>query len=221
MLAATASRPGGVAILVGGTGLYLRAVAQGLAVDDLPTDPALRSALEADLARDGLPALRGASGARSPILAATTDLANPRRVVRALELATLRGDAPRPTPRGYPGPVAWVGLHAGTRRRTAAWIAERARAQFAAGLVDEAVALRERWDPSLPCFTAIGYAEAWAVADGERTLEDAIVDDIARNVAFAKRQRTWFRAEPEITWLDATTADPTPRTAEIIRGLTG
>jgi tRNA dimethylallyltransferase len=103
--------------------------------------------------------------------------------------------------------VAWIGLQLEPdehRRR----IAERARGQFAAGLVEEAVALRERWDPGLPCFSAIGYAEAWAVADGLQTREEAIEADAARNVAFAKRQRTWFRAEPDVTWLDATERDP-------------
>jgi tRNA dimethylallyltransferase len=196
----------GVAILAGGTGLYLRAVARGLAVDDLPTDPVLRASLEADLERDGLPALAGRLVAAAPVLATTVDQRNPRRVVRALELAILRGDRPRPAARGYAGPAAWIGLHlegAEHRRR----IVDRARAQFDAGLIDEAVALRERWDPSLPCFTAIGYAEAWSVVDGQRTLDEAVAADAARNVAFAKRQRTWFRREPDIEWLDGTHDD--------------
>ena len=202
-----AARPGGVAILAGGTGLYLRAVARGLAVDDLPSDEALRATLETDLERDGLPALAARLVALAPALASTVDLANPRRVVRAMELAVLRGDRPRPQPRGYGGHVAWLGLHVeGVEHRRR--IAERARRQFDAGLIDEAVALRERWDPTLPAFTAIGYAEAWSVVDGSATLEAAIEADAARNVAFAKRQRTWFRAEPGITWLDATDGGP-------------
>ena len=69
--------------------------------------------------------------------------------------------------------------------------------------IDEARALRERFDPSLPAFSAIGYREAWAVLDGELTRDAAIELDARRNVAFAKRQRTWFRSEPDITWLDA------------------
>jgi tRNA dimethylallyltransferase len=215
-----ATQPGGVAILAGGTGLYLRAVARGLPVDDLPTDDALRATLEADLERDGLPAVAGRLVALAPALASTADLANPRRVVRALELATLRGDRPRPAPRGYDGPVAWLGLTvegAEHRRR----IAERARRQFDAGLIDEAVALRERWDPSLPAFTAIGYAEAWSVVDGTATLDEAIEADAARNVAFAKRQGTWFRAEPGVTWLDATDRDPDEAALRILRALLG
>jgi tRNA dimethylallyltransferase len=98
-------------------------------------------------------------------------------------------------------------------------IAARAREQFAAGLVDEAVALRERFDPGASAFSAIGYAEAWAVADGTLTLEAAIEADAARNVAFAKRQRTWFRAERGIDWLDGNDAALEERAVDLVRGI--
>ncbi|MGK2851704.1 MAG: tRNA (adenosine(37)-N6)-dimethylallyltransferase MiaA [Candidatus Limnocylindrales bacterium] len=209
---------GGVAILAGGTGLYLRAVARGIPLDDLPDDPSVRARLEADFARDGVGPLADRLRVEAPILAATTELANPRRVIRALEIAELRGDGPRPVPRGYDGPVTWLGLDV-ERQEHARWIAARAERQFADGLVEEAVALRERYDPTLPCFSAIGYHEAWSVADGSRTLAEAVADDAARNVAFAKRQRTWFRSEPDITWLDATTEDPLPRALARVRAL--
>ena len=62
--------------------------------------------------------------------------------------------------------------------------------------------------PLLPAFSAIGYREAWAFLDGELTREQAIELDVRRNVAFARRQRTWFRSEPGITWLDATATPP-------------
>ena len=64
--------------------------------------------------------------------------------------------------------------------------------------------MRAWFDPSLPAFSAIGYREAWAVVDGELTRDAAIELDARRNVAFAKRQRTWFRSEPDVAWLDAT-----------------
>jgi tRNA dimethylallyltransferase len=128
-------------------------------------------------------------------------------VVRALEIATLRGDDPLPGPRGYDGPVTWIGLRVDPAEHQAR-ILTRARDQFDGGLLEEARRLRDRFDPSLPAFSGIGYREAWAVLDGERSLEDAIAEDAQRNVAFAKRQRTWFRSEPDIAWLDATTEDP-------------
>ena len=203
-----------VAILVGGTGLYLRAVARGLDTEALPADPDVRARVEAVIEADGLEAAVGRLRELAPRLASRIDLANPRRVARALEIAEIRGDAPSPPPLGYNGPVAWIGL----RLMPAAhreWIATRARQQFEAGLIDEARALRERYDPGLRAFSAIGYREAWAVLDGELSSEQAIELDARRNEQFAKRQATWFRSEPGIAWLDAAEAplDPALRVA--------
>ena len=155
----------------------------------------------------------------APQRAAAIDTANPRRVVRALEVATITGGEPEiPVPRGYDGPAAWIGLtvEPATHRE---WIANRARAQFDAGLIDEARTLRERFDPALPAFSAIGYREAWAVLDGELTRDAAIEEDARRNQAFAKRQRTWFRAEPGIEWLDTSARSPVDRAAAVARSL--
>jgi tRNA dimethylallyltransferase len=207
---------GGIAILAGGTGLYLRAVTRRLDPGGLPSDPALRARLRGELATDGLPRAVERLQALAPVAAARIDLANPRRVERALELAILRGDAPLPGPGHYAGPLLELGLTvepAALRRR----IAVRARAQFDSGLIEEASELRRRFDPGLPAFSAIGYREAWAVLDGTLTREAAIELDAARNIAFARRQRTWFRSEPGYTWLDATSADPTPAAIELAR----
>jgi tRNA dimethylallyltransferase len=209
----------GIAILVGGTGLYLRAVARGLDADALPADAAVRAGIEAALQRDGLAPAVARLQSLAPVLASRIDLANPRRVARALEIAELRGDAPPPPPLGYGGPVAWLGLRLapGVHRE---WIGRRAREQFDAGLVEEARALRERFDPALPAFSAIGYREAWALLDGAIDRETAIERDAARNVAFARRQATWFRSEPEIDWLDAAN-DNAGVAVEVARRLLG
>jgi tRNA dimethylallyltransferase len=193
---------GGVAVLAGGTGLYLRAVGRGLDTAALPSDPLVRARLEADLIADGLEVMAQRLRTMAPRLGARVDLHNPRRVVRALEIAEVCGDVVPPAPSGYPGPSIWLGLslEPGTHRDR---IAARARAQFGAGLIEEAAALRERFDPALSPFSAIGYREAWSVLDGRLTREQAIEEDIRRNIAFAKRQRTWFRGEPGINWLDA------------------
>jgi tRNA dimethylallyltransferase len=194
---------GGFAILAGGTGLYLRAVARGIATDALPADPLVRARLETELLEQGLEPLVERLRRIAPARAAQVDMKNPRRVVRALEIAELDGGSGLlPEPRGYDGPVAWIGL-ALDRTTHRAWIATRARSQFDAGLVEEAKALRERFDPGLPAFSAIGYREAWAVLDGRLDREAAIDEDSRRNASFAKRQRTWFRSEPDVTWLDA------------------
>ena len=78
----------------------------------------------------------------------------------------------------------------------------------------------ERFDRTLPAFSAIGYREAWAVLDGELSREAAIELDAARNVGFAKRQRTWFRSEPGIEWIDAT-HDPIPFAQAAVREVAG
>jgi len=210
-----------LAILAGGTGLYLRAVARGLPTDALPSDPAVRAALEADALAEGIDRLVERLRSIAPRRAATIDTRNPRRVIRALEIATVAGgDVDLPAPRGYDGPVAWLGLTVEPSVHRD-WIAARARAQFDAGLVEEARGLRERFDPALPAFSAIGYREAWAVLDGRLSREAAIDEDARRNVGFAKRQRTWFRSEPGIEWLDATDGPPLERALEVARGLVG
>jgi tRNA dimethylallyltransferase len=210
----------GVALLVGGTGLYLRAVARGVDLAALPDDPAVRERLEKEFAADGIVPLVERLRTRAPTLAAEIDTANPRRVIRALEIAELRGDGPRPAPRGYPGPVTWIGLTL-DRVEHDRRIAARARQQFDDGLVEEAVRLRERYDPGLPAFSAIGYREAWDVADGRRTLDEAVAADTQRNLAFARRQGTWFRSEPDIAWLDARETDTVDRALALARVATG
>ena len=122
--------------------------------------------------------------------------------MRALERSLVTGSAIAPPPRGYPAPILWLGLR---RERIAAAIAieERARGQFAGGLLDEAAGLRARYAEDLPAFSAIGYREAFDVVAGRADLETAIATTVARTRAYAKRQRTWFRSQPDITWLDA------------------
>ena len=186
----------------------------GLDLDALPDDPTVRARLQDEFTTHGLEPLAARLRSAAPTLAAETDLANPRRVIRALEIAELRGDGPKPRPHGYAGPSTWIGLDVRPEEHRR-WIASRARAQFDAGLVDEAVSLRGRFDPALPAFSAIGYAEAWALADGLISREQAIEQDARRNLAFAKRQRTWFRGEVGIRWLDA--SDPFEQALELMR----
>jgi len=199
---ATIAADDGVALLVGGTGLYVRAVARGMPLTETGRDEALRARLEERLAGEGLESLARELEARAPSVAAGTDLANSRRVVRALERVSVAGDRPPPAPRGYPARSVWIGLSLDPSEN-ARRIDERARAQFAAGLLEEARQLRERFDPALPAFSATGYREAFDVLDGKISLEEGIARDAARTRQLARRQRTWFRAEPDVNWLDA------------------
>jgi tRNA dimethylallyltransferase len=215
VLAGIAGRRG-VAILVGGTGLWLRAVADGLDVDALPHDPRLRAELDAELAAGGLARLANRLRSIAPGLAAATDLRNPRRVVRALEIGILRGDAPRPAPLGYGGPCLRLGLDVEDRARHRAWIATRSARQLDGGILAEAARVRATYPTDLPSLSAIGYREAWAMLDGRLDRAGYLAENVRRNVAFAKRQRTWFRTEAAYRWLEAT-EDPAPRAIEAAR----
>lgn len=211
---------GGVAILVGGTGLYLRAIARGIDTAALPSDPAIRAKFEAELLDVGLEPLVKQLRTLAPTRAARIDLRNPRRVVRALEIATLDGGiGPLPARRGYAGPVAWIGLTPDAEHQERIW--NRAQAQFDGGLLDEAAGLRRRFDPTLPAFSAISYREGWAVLDGTLAIDAAVVSVTQRSVAFAKRQRTWFRSERGVEWLGASEPGLDGRVISVARTLLG
>ncbi len=193
---------GGIGLLVGGTGLYLRTIARGLPIGGGDTDPEIRTELEARLETEGLAALVADLRERDAAGAEAVDTRNPRRVVRALERAVLTGSASPPAPKGYPGPVTWLGLRLDAdAHRTR--IRDRIDEHFAAGLLDEAAALRERYGEDLSAFSAMGYREAFDVLASRSTVEEAMERDANRTWAYARRQRTWFRSEPEVTWLDA------------------
>jgi len=205
-LAGIAAR-GSVAILAGGTGFYLRAVARGIALDELPWDEAVRADIDARLAADGLPALVAELRRVAPGRAASVDLNNPRRVVRALEIARVSGDGELPKPRGYGRSVLWLGLAVPTQTLRAR-IDLRAQAQFDAGLVDETRALIDSYAPASRSFSGIGYAEALGVIRGEMSVAEALAVDARRNLLFSRRQATWFRRESDILWLEGGAASP-------------
>ena len=136
--------------------------------------------------------------------------------MRALEIATLAGDAPRPAPRGYAGPILRLGLDVADHALHRSWIARRAEAQLDGGILEEAAALRARYDPALRSFSAIGYREAWDLLDGVLDRDGYLAVNVRRNVAFARRQRTWFRGEPVDLALDAASPAATASAAAAI-----
>lgn len=196
---------GRLALVVGGTGLYVTALVDGFDLASQPWSPEVRERLVDELETEGLAVLAARLVALDPVSAARTDLRNPRRVLRALERAELVGSAAAGTLRAeaYPGRLAMLGL---TRplpvldRR----IGERAKAMFAGGLLDETRVLLERGlDPSLPALTGHGYAEAARFLAGEWGLEEAIAVTARRVRRYARRQLSWFRRDRRIVWLDA------------------
>jgi tRNA dimethylallyltransferase len=193
VLADLAAR-GGVALLVGGTGLWLRAVATGLDIDASPADAGVRAALDVELEDGGVEVLARRLAAEAPLTAARTDLRNPRRVVRALEIVRLRGDGPPVAALGYGGRVLRLNLTLDPETNRA-WIERRAIGQLDAGLPEEAARLRQEFGSSLRSFSAIGYQEAFDLLDGRIDRMSFLAVNVARNVAFARRQRTWFKGD--------------------------
>lgn len=192
----------GVALLTGGTGLYLRIIARGLPLGEGDTDPTVRAELERRFAEAGLKPLVRELLQQDTYGTGSLDLRNPRRVIRALERAIVSGTAAPPRPQGYPAPVTWLGLRLEpeVHRRT---IESRVEQHFGSGLLEEAQRLRERYPEDLPAFSAMGYREAFDVLAGRSETAEAKARDARRTWAYARRQRTWFGSEPEIAWFDA------------------
>ncbi len=198
------------AVLVGGTGLYHRAVVDEL---DLPGRyPEVRSALEREADRpDGLAALWVRLRALDPTAATRIEPTNRRRLLRALEVAIGSG---RPFSDSGPGlehygptPFVLVGL---TLRRDELdrRIAERLAAQLEAGFLDEVAALaRREGGLSRTARQALGYRELLDHLEGCTTFEEARAEILRRTRAFARRQESWFRRDPRIVWLDAERGD--------------
>jgi tRNA dimethylallyltransferase len=194
---------GTVPLLVGGSGLYVRAVLDEL---DFPgTDAALRGRLEEELAAVGPAALHARLAALDPAAAEAVLPSNGRRIVRALEVIELTGGpfrAQLPDPRPHYPAVA-VGLD-----REPAVLDERVAARvdrmWAAGFVDEVAALAADGLREGPTASrALGYAQVLAQFDGALTPDEARERTIGTTRRFVRRQRSWFRRDATISWLDA------------------
>ena len=198
-----------VALLVGGTGLYVRALLDGLDLASLPHDPDVRARLEAEdpaTLHDRLRAI-------DPDAASRVDPRNRRRLVRYLEVATIAGGAVRRV-RGASVTALRIGLRP-PRDVLVAAIERRVREMVAEGVLEETRALMARGvDPRLPSMSAHGYVHWAAHLRGEIDLETATALT-ARDVrAYSRRQMTWFRRDAAIRWFDPTAADPLPEILE-------
>jgi len=179
-------------LLVGGTGLYLRAVVDGFTLPPAPPDAALRRAgLGRGQLLDRLRQL-------DPTTAEAIDAANPYRLLRAVERAG--ADIPPPQPRYQ---VLQLGLSA-PRQELYRRADERVERLLAAGWLDEVRRLAARYPPELPALTGLGYAELARQLRGELTLNEAAAAIKRRTRQFIKRQQTWFRRDPRIHWFDVT-----------------
>jgi len=191
---------GRVPLLVGGSGLYIRAVLEEF---DFPgTDPEIRARLEDELAAAGPAPLHERLSRWDPAAAANILPSNGRRIVRALEVIELTG---RPFTAALPEPTPYYSaVQIGVDRDPAELderIATRVDLMWAAGLLDEVrglTGLRAGRTAS----RALGYQQALAQLDGELSEAEAKADTVRGTRRFVRRQRSWFRRDPSITWLD-------------------
>ena len=193
---------GRVPVLVGGSALYVRAVLDRF---EFPgTDPGVRSRLEAELAEAGPAVLHARLVEVDPAAAAAILPSNGRRVVRALEVVELTGrpfSATLPR-REYVDPATvQVGLDC-PRPVLDQRIEDRVRRMWEAGLVDEVRALEPRGlREGLTASRALGYQQVLELLAGRCTEEEAFAATVQGTRRFARRQDSWFRKDPRITWV--------------------
>jgi tRNA dimethylallyltransferase len=195
----------GRSLLVGGSGLYFRAV-----VDELrfpPEDPAVRAALEAEADSLGADQLYARLADLDPVGASRIDPANVRRTIRALEVSTITGAPFSEFAAAWevydPARVRAAGI-----RLDGATLDGRVRARVAAmleaGWLDEVRGLVARgFGAWLTASQAIGYAELAEHLEGTLALDEAMERTVKRTKQLARRQMAWFRRDPRIRWFDA------------------
>jgi tRNA dimethylallyltransferase len=182
-------------ILVGGSGLYLRAALDELAFPG--TDPELRAVLEAELQEHGPEALHARLASQDPEAAARMEPTNGRRIVRALEVVALQGSMPGQLT-SYPMHIATTYLGV-DRADLAERVSARVHRMWEQGLVDEVAGL-EGLREGVTASKALGYAQALKQLDGELTAEQAQEQTITATRRFVRRQRAWFRRDPRVYW---------------------
>lgn len=197
-------RRGALALVVGGSALYVRAIVDDFAFPG--TDPAVRAGLEDDLARLGPDAMHARLALVDAAAAAAVLPGNVRRVVRALEVIALTGKpyaATLPTRRYVLPEVTQVGLDL-DRPTLDARIRDRVDQMWDAGFVDEVRRLAGRGlRTGLTASRALGYRQILQFLDGEITEEQAREATVTGTRKFARRQDSWFRKDERIHWLTA------------------
>ncbi|MBE3555870.1 MAG: tRNA (adenosine(37)-N6)-dimethylallyltransferase MiaA [Firmicutes bacterium] len=194
-------------ILCGGSGLYVDAVIKRYRFAGQPASVQLRQSLQKRLETEGLEELVEDLRRRDPHTWARIDRRNPRRVLRALEVALQRpqdGQEDRyDRLRGETLPAIKIGLTL-PREQLYRQIEMRVDAMIASGWLEEAERLKGHYPHlSQTAWSAIGYKELFAYLDGQLSLQEAVAKIKQRTRHLAKRQWSWFRRDPEIQWLDA------------------
>jgi tRNA dimethylallyltransferase len=202
---------GKLALMVGGTMLYFKALKDGL--DTLPqADPELRARLDAEAALIGVPGMHARLALLDPVTAERLKPNDSQRIQRALEIIELSGQTMsslltnRPPPQ-LPFEVLPLALEPSDRSVLHSRIAQRFDLMLNnrdGGLIAEVESLRARGDlhPGLPSMRCVGYRQAWEYLDGHYGFEEMREKGIAATRQLAKRQLTWLRSMPERIVID-------------------
>lgn len=192
-------------LLVGGTGLYVRAVTEGLQIPAVPPNPELRARLAERAAREGGDKLYEELKQVDPEAAARIDPRNVRRTIRALEVYLSTGQ--KFSTAGKTGPPPYAVRRLGLtlpRDELYRRVDARVDEMIARGWLDEVRVLAAKYDWSLPALSSLGYPQMGAVLRGEMTLEDAAQGIKHHTHRFIRHQYAWFRPnDPRMEWFDA------------------
>jgi len=204
---------GRLPVVVGGTGLYIRALLRGLD-PSTPADPAFRAELTAIAAREGRPALHARLAAQAPTLARRLHPNDHVRVIRALELVRAGSPAGAAQTRWRQAPsddaLVYVGLTL-DRPRLDERLRRRAARMVASGLEGEVRSLLGHgFAPTLPAMHGIGYRQFVRVVAGELDAAEALRLMQRDTLRYARRQWTWFAREPGLSWIDVEAVDHGP-----------
>jgi tRNA dimethylallyltransferase len=189
--------------VVGGTGLWIRALVRGL-VDVPPVDQDVRHRLERAASAEGAPALHARLAEVDPVSADAVHPNDALRIVRALEvyeqtgtpLGTLRAEHALGEPR-YRAALIVLDMDRDEHGRA---IESRAQHMFDAGWIDEVRSLRARWGDAIRPFGSVGYREILAHVRDDVSLEETLRRIRKSTRVYARRQRTWFKGEPGVNW---------------------
>jgi tRNA dimethylallyltransferase len=196
-------------LLVGGTGLYVRAVTEGLIIPAVPPNPELRAQLEERAAREGGDALYAELKQIDPEAATKIDPRNVRRTMRALEVYLTTGQKFSAAARAAPPPFAVqrIGLTL-PRKELYRRVDLRIDEMIARGWLDEVRGLSDRYDQATPALSSLGYPQMSAVLRGELTLAAAAQEIKHHTHRFIRHQYAWFRpGDPRLAWFDLTQVD--------------
>mgnify|MGYP001571615440 CR=1 FL=1 len=195
-------KKGKTPFLVGGTGLYVKAIADNLAIPRVKPDKKLRKLLEAKIKKNGIKSVYDKLVKIAPEAAYIVDPQNPRRVIRAIEVA-LKTKKPFSKQRRKDRPLykslqIGLGPDSGELKEK---IEKRIDGMVKSGLQREVKELLLRYDKNLPAFDAIGYREMIDHLQGKTTLKGAVKEIKKNTWRFAKRQTAWFKRDIRVQWV--------------------